>query len=486
MICLIKDNDFFIRTDEWAEKESFVWKCNKITTFGNNEYFNIDKAYTCPKKCEADDLSELRFFKECQDDICPVALEKTDLGGNHAYDCVDVIMMQGHGKSEEDIGSVWKDITGKEFCLVKVPDSNTLWFVCMPDMGCEDNGSMTCGCPEKVLMHIKGASKVSDIMIEKRSSTQLWRCFNHYTLQLWADETEIDITKNRLLTAEKFSFVTKYDVIYIPAMLQYLIEHVGKNTNASHYSDAIAESYFRMEVTYTFYRNASYTVHTDHIFSKDVKLKYIGLIQSISLEGKTFIYVPDTSYENLTEQGIKDVKEISRETWKDANKAPYRFYQFAEEEDGSKKGMALVFDPKCKHGRNDLRIRHMTDAGSYSNVRKMYPAFISGGNIYKGSIISGLGAVMPLNKNDSGVTSVCWYWAGEDIMLMIDTHEAINMKIVLPDYMSGSNIEVMDKTEHCVIKQNSITEGFIAVETAGYGYLVLKLHKENSKGNCKK
>ena len=112
MFCLIKDNDFFIRADEWSDKESFIWKCNKITTFGNNEYFNIDKAYTCPKNREAEDLSELKFFKECQDDICPVALEKTDLGGNHAYDCVDVIIMQEHGKTEADIGSVWKDISG--------------------------------------------------------------------------------------------------------------------------------------------------------------------------------------------------------------------------------------------------------------------------------------------------------------------------------------------------------------------------------------
>ena len=44
MFCLIKDNDFFIRADEWSDKESFIWKCNKITTFGNNEYFNI---YSC-------------------------------------------------------------------------------------------------------------------------------------------------------------------------------------------------------------------------------------------------------------------------------------------------------------------------------------------------------------------------------------------------------------------------------------------------------
>lgn len=484
MFCLIKDNDFFIRADEWSDKESFIWKCNKITTFGNNEYFNIDKAYTCPKNCEAEDLSQLKFFKECQDDICPVALEKTDLGGNHAYDCVDVVIMQDHGKTEADIGSVWKDISGKEFCLVKVPDQNTLWFVCLPDMQYEECGSMTPGCPDSVFQHERGASNISKIVIEKRTSTQLWRCFNHYTLELWADEKEIDITRNQLLTAEKFSFVTKYDVIYVPAMLQYLIEHAGKNTNSSHYSDAIQECYFRMEVTYTFYRNASYTVYTNHIFSKDVKLKYIGLIQSISLEGRTYIYVPDTSYEVLTEQEIKDVKVIGRDIWKDAEKAPYRYYQFAESEEGSKKGMALVFDQSCKHGRNALRIRQMTDAGCYSNVRKMYPAFISGGNIYKGSVISGLGAVMPLNSFDSELTSVCWYWSGEDIILMIDTHHAVNKKISLPDYMNGADIEILDKTEHCIMKQNCISECCVEIETDGYGYFVLKL-KKKQKGNQK-
>lgn len=478
MICIIKDNDIYIRSKEWTEREDFVWKCNKVTTFGNNEYFNIDKAFICPTDCALEDLSAFQLFKESQDDICPVAFKGTDLGANHAYDCVDVVNCKCHGKTDSDIGSVWQDINGQKFCLVKIPDENSLWFVCFHEKNMAD-GKMSPGKPESSLSHIKGAVHAEAVVIESKRTTQLWRCFNHYSLRLMVDGQEYDITENKIIYGNRVSIITEYDVIYIPAMLRYLMEHAGQNTNVSQCSDEITEKYLRMLVTYHFNRNGSYTVHTDHLFARDMELSYIGVVQSIALEGDTYIYVPDTTYENMVKQELNDVRCIDRDSWKNPDKVPYRYYQLAVREGESIKaslgirGMALVYDTS-EDGDNKYRLNHMTHAGLYSNVKKMYPALVSDIEVKTDSRISATGAVMPLCFGDD-FTTICWYWKENDIILMLDTHCALDREVTVPAYMNGLHVEILDKTENICFEQSQIINNKLKVATDGYGYLVLRL-----------
>lgn len=453
MICIINGNDIYIRTKEWTADEDFVWKCNKVTVFGNNEYFNIDKAYTCPKDCAARDISGLKLWKESQDDICPVGTKRTDMGGNHAYDCVDAVTSRAHGKTEEDIGSVWMDRVGQTYCLVKIPDENTLWFVMFHDGNMSD-GLMCCGKPEGIMRHNKGATHTEDIVIDNRRGTQLWSCFNHYTLKFFIDGAETDISADHVFYGEKFNFVTEYDIIYVPAMLQYLMDNVGHNTNQSQCSDEISERYIRMHVNYEFRRNGSTSVYTKHAFDRTLELDYIGLVQSIAFDEPTYTYVPDTAYDVPVLQEDNRVQKFGRDTWNSDVKAPYRYYQFT---DASRlKGMALVYDREIGWGKNGERLKRLEHAGCYSKVRKMYPAFISGGAVAAGQSFDGLAARMPLYRYDEDLTAVCWYWVGNDIVLMVDTHSTVDKDIILPEYMNYKRIEVLDKTDNCQFTQSAI------------------------------
>ena len=41
------------------------------------------------------------------------------------------------------------------------------------------------------------------------------------------------MSEDGVLYGERISVLTKYDILYVPAVLKYLMKHVGNNTNDS-------------------------------------------------------------------------------------------------------------------------------------------------------------------------------------------------------------------------------------------------------------
>jgi len=482
MLCIINGNDLYFRAKEWTAKEDLVWKCSKINANerAGNHYFNIEGIYTCPKQCAEESVSELVLWKAAHDDICPLKVEDTYIGGNHGFNCVDNITATDHGKTEADIGSVWKDQTQQTYCLVKVPDKDTLFLVVFDDKNMA-NGKMRYGKPEGYLVHVNGAVHKDAVIIENCVGTQLWQCFNHYTASFMKDGVPCNLTRDGVLCGESFSYVTEYDLIYVPAMLQYLMKNVGHNTNDSQCSDEISERYLRVAVTYEFHENGSVSSYHRIESTREIDVEYIGLVQSMCVAdvpytdspGIPYTYVPDTVYDQLTMHEKREQHIFDRDHWRSDKKAPYRFYQFADKK--ATKGMALVYDRQYGQGNNATRTARLATAGWYHTSQKQYPAFISGCILAKGEQLDGFAARIPLHKYDAEVTGVCWYWLGADIVLLIDTHCAVNKEIILPAYMDGRKIEILDRTDNFVIEQDEIIESKLQIKADGYGYLAVKL-----------
>ena len=189
MICFINGNDIYIRGKEWSDSEDFVLQCSKVNLFVGNHYFNLENAYTCPSNCKENDVSGYVRWKCCLDDINPVHIQGSYIGGNHGFYCVDVVLSSSHGKTQKDIGSVWKDGAGLNYCLVKVPDENTLWFVMFRDESMAD-GKMSFGRPKDILIHESGAAHVADVVVQEIKQGQLHPCFNQYSIHLLVDGLE--------------------------------------------------------------------------------------------------------------------------------------------------------------------------------------------------------------------------------------------------------------------------------------------------------
>lgn len=471
MICLLKENELYLRAQNWSATEDFVWKCSivNVNWWAGNHYFNIEAACTCPSADAPDCLDNVKLWKEAHDDICPISINRTYVGANHGMDCMEIITAPAHGKTNDDIGSVWIDSKGQTYCLVKVNNADKLCFVRFDEVSME-NGIMRYGRPEGVLKHQKNALHTEDVIIKEWFGSQLRPCYNHYQLRLFVDGDQIDPFTDRLQECGCVSVEKEYDIIYIPAMLRMLMDNVGKNDNASMCAEQLRERYVRVCIRYDFHENASTSVYVSYQFAKDVEIEYLGLVQSQMIADKPYAYVPDTTYDVLTQQDETQKFHFTKDTWRDAGKIPYRYYQFKDT--SCNDGMALVYDRNYGWGSNETRLKKSDRAGYYNSTRKLYPAFVSGGKMAVGTQVEGFAARMPFSKYDPDLTAFCWYYIGDDIVLLIDTHKAVDKEIVLPECMHGRKMEILDRKNAVAV---SFDETKLRVRFDGYGYLVARL-----------
>lgn len=504
MICQIKDNDIFVRSRNFDGKNDIYWQLKKAHT-SNNRFFNISQIWTIPTTNADNSTSGRQFWKSASDDISPIQVWGEHLGGNHGYNCVDKLTVTGHGKTNADIGSVWTDIKGNSYVLVFVYDANKLGVVRYNEdmkatgkMECNKKvGDITSG--STTLSHKSGATNTADISIEKQEKEQLWRCSNNHVLKLYVDGIEKNLNVDAVYLGDRVEILAEYDVIFVPAMLDYLIANVGKNTNESQHDEAIQDHYYRLSTRYQFNRNGSLTQYHTYTIYKTFAVGYGGLVQSARLPendpdikpvyqvkyiGDPYIYTPDTKYDDLTCHDTEntDYKMYSN-TWINAGKVPYRYFQFTDA--NADKGMCLAYDRSVGWGLNEERLKHIDVknngyAGRYrQNTKKMYPAFFCGGTFEKGLSFEGVASRIPLRKHDEDLTAMGWYWLGDDIVLMIDSHKAVDKDIFLPAYMNGMQIEVLDKTGSVECVQTHISDRKLRYNTNGSpkDYLVVKLSK---------
>ena len=475
VVCIIEGNDIYVRARQYSPTEDMVWKLTKVKSF-HNKYFNISGMYTCPvTTSEEATVSSLTLWKDSSDDLCPTNMMGTYIGGNHGYDCVDKLKSRNHGKTDSDIGSVWVDSQGKTYVLTHVYDSDNLGFVMFDDTSMA-TGRMSYGnpVPGTKMTHQSGAADQTAIQIESRSGAQLWQCFNKYFMSVSVDGRKISPSADGVYKGSVLEIETQYNIIFVPAMLNYLMENVGRNDKDSQHSDSIDENYMTVYVSYGFNRNGSVSTYCSYHVNKDISLGYIGLVQSMAISSDTYTYVPDTVYDSPTRHGGTELKLI-KDMWRSAGKAPYRYYQFA---DGKMdKGMCLAYDRSIGMGQNESRLKHLDHAGKYSKAQKIYPCLLSGGTLQKGTFFDAMAVRIPLYRYDEDLMAVAWYWNGNDIILMLDMHKAITREITLPEYMNGMRLEVIDMTPGIEVDQKCILDSKLRMSAPDCGYLVLRLYE---------
>ena len=503
MICQIKDNDIFVRSRNFDGKNDIYWQLKKEYT-SNNGFFNISQIWTIPTTNADNSTSGRQFWKTAGDDICPIQVWGEHVGGNHGYNCVDKLTVTGHGKTNADIGSVWKDSDNNTYVLVFVYDANTLGMVRYnEDMKAAGKMESKKGVAGTTLSHKSGATNAADISIKSQKKEQLWRCSNNHVLKLYVDGIEKDLNADAVYLGDRVEILAEYDVIFVPAMLDYLMANVGNNTNDSQHDEAIQDHYYRLSTRYQFNRNGSVSQYCKYTICKTFEVGYGGLVQSAILPendpdikptyhvkyiGPPYIYTPDTCYDHLIchDSQINSDEgnfKMYQSTWNDPAKVPYRYYQFTD--DKADKGMCLAYDRSIGWGRNEERLEHIVVAengyaGRYRwDTKKMYPAFFCEGILEAGLEFEGLASRIPLRKYDKDLTAMGWYWLGDDIVLMIDSHKAVDKDIFLPAYMNGMQIEVLDKTGSVECVQTHISDRKLRYNTNGStkDYLVVKLSK---------
>ena len=480
VVLAINGNSLRFRAREWKNGVDFVMDASLDGS--NNKSFNISTLAELNSSASLDSMSATsavgyKPFKNSGDDITPIHMNGTYIGANHGYYVVASIPNDA-GLTEEDIGSIWQ-VDSMQYVLVKIT-STSVWF-CPYYESAMTSGSFSYQKIRsgKTVTHISGATHTDSFTASKDSTQQqFFLAINHLHNSAFLNGTnEIDLTKNGYYTAEFIDFYEEYDVIYLPAMLQHLIDNVGYNNNDTHHDDSLVESYVTFRNTYRFHKNGACVVYSSYEFHKDVSIGYIGGVQSIKFDESThYAYVPGTT--NLSTPTLQEGESlyVNNEDLSDPDTLVTSYFQLSDE--NGTKAMNLGFNPLYGTGVNDVRDDYFTNShlGYYYTSYKLYPRLIGTSKLAAGTKITCVAYRLPSYILDDDFTAINWYWVGDDIYLSLHTDKSVDKTVtVLPEYMNGMEITVIEGSDSFTVNSDTIENGSISVTSSGAGYTILKL-----------
>ncbi|MBQ4112903.1 MAG: hypothetical protein IJD38_08915, partial [Clostridia bacterium] len=488
---------------------------------GKNQNFNIHSLRDIPSDTALDDVrvdGQNAFvgteWKGASDDCTPLNMNNTYIGANHGYNCIAKI--KNTGKTEADIGSVWQNAAGQKFCLVRIENAtrtvdgksttvNELWLCPFDDASMAD-GKFNEYCATSliaqgdVLTHVSGATNTASITAAGANPTgdmQFYVAINAVERRVFLNGTvEIDPTVAGYREAEFVDLYESYRILYLPAVLEYLMNNAGKNTNQSHHSEDIGEAYVTVYNTYRFHKNGACVVYTDYVFEKDVSLGMVSGVQSNTFvvkktvkdeEGNdktvstNYVYLPGSkSYKTPTEHDSSDAQiTISKTDLVDATTPISSYFQMTDA--AGSKAFNLGYNTEYGYGIPEVRLPYLRGSmGFYYTSLKMYPHLLTGGSLKAGDSIDFISYRVPSEATDSDFTVINWYWVGETIYLQLHTAKAVAERAVaLPDYMVGMTATVIEDSTSFTVHSATIAEGGITVSSTDAGYAIIRLTPAN-------
>ncbi len=480
VILTVRGNDLRFRAT--------AWRCGKhlchdavYASPSCNRHFN----FTVLREVDADapvtEVATGVSFKGMIDDITPMHLNGTYIGGNHGYSLIAAIPNTA-GKTERDIGSVWQNASGDTFVLVRA-DSERLWLCPFTAVAMQTGRFSYIAIKEgETLTAVRGAADPTPITAAADSKrTQLHPSVNHvYRAAFLEGEAEVDLTRDGIYTAEFIDLYERYDILYLPPMLTYLMENAGSCDNDSHWLDRHERSYITVHYAYRFQKNGACLVFCTYEFKEDVEAGIIAGVQSIALAGDHYVCVPGTRHcatPRLHKEGERI--DVSAETdLLDPERLPTSYFQFSDS--AGSRSMNLGYVPGYGYADPDLRRRYLGEGPGnlafYATTYKMYPKLLANTKLPAGSVIDFIAYRIPGVATDPDFTAINWYWLGDDIYLGLHTAKAVAARTVtLPAEMNGRRLIPLDISEGFTLYSERVENG-IRVETSGpaYGLYVLK------------
>ncbi|MBO7762473.1 MAG: hypothetical protein J6T24_06715 [Clostridia bacterium] len=497
VVLVISENKLRFRAREWKDGTDLVTDA-KLGGSANKK-FNMSTIAEIPASLSLESISTAKVdgylrFKDAGDDIKPIQMNGTNIGANHGYYVISAIknpMLDP--KDESDIGSIW-EADGVRYVLVRITATKEaggevmLWFCPYYDEAMETGyfnyKQIAAGA---TITHVSGATHTESFTTADASvQAQFYIALNHYYEAAFLNGTEeVDLYKDGTYTAEFIDFYEEYDLIYLPTMLEALIDNVGWNTDMSHCSEDIADSYVTFQNTYRFHKNGACVVYSEYDFHKDVKITYMGGVQSGKFAEEThYIYVPGTT--NLavpTLQGSATVN-VGVDHLAIPDRLTTSYFQFTD--DNGTKGMNIGFNPLYGTAVNEVRWNYIgkktsdSNLAFYYNTYKMYPRLISNCELAAGTKISCVAYRLPSYILDDDFTAINWYWVGDDIYLSLHTDTPLQKTVtVLPEYMNGMSVEVIEASYSFDVQSKTVENGSINILSSSEGYAIIKLSPKN-------
>jgi hypothetical protein len=489
MIFVISGNTLRLRARCWVEPGLDFCTNLELHSAATNLNFMFQRFDVIPASTAENSVSCSgdTIFKAASDEIPSININGTYISARHGYYLISAVPNAAR-LTEEDIGAVFtRESDNQRYVLVKL-SGNNLWFCPFDDKAMEtgDFGDYAFGTKgllkngDSLTANITLSNKTRAISVTADATlNQFYVATNHAEQHAYLNGTvEVDLAKDGIYHAEFVDFYEAYDVIYLPTMLKALMDNVGWNTHDSHHDDARADAYLSYIHTHRFHKNGSYTVYQTVEIKQSLRnVHYYGVMSMSFPQDSHYVYAPgSTNVGTPTPQTNTTVEALG--DWHIRS-----YYQLTDEE--GTRGINVGYYPYFGIATDEEREAALgnkagVSAGQWWSSRKMYPYLFMNQDMEAGDEIPFIGYHVPTVKLDDEFFAVSWYFVGDEIYLSLHTDKAVGRKFVaLPnsEYLVGLTVTVDEISEGVTVHSTEITAAGIEIETAGAGYVTVKLTK---------
>ena len=394
------------------------------------------------------------------------------------------INVEKHSLTSKDIGSIFKDRNSNEYIVVRITDEDN--FVVYPHFESLSDDAYSFKLPLSPLTLVSGESTKKRIGFYTNNLKQVNIALSgkESECKIVANGKQIDTTVvEDYVQCSSVKVKITYDIPNIDSCLKNLVKNAGKNNNDSLFTSS-NQKYITVNFEYCFTRNGACTLQQEIYCYRDVKINSLNTITLPIYKNndKSFVYIPGAkSFSKVASMPENDT-QLTSKSWTQENKSPYRFYTFSDEK--LSKGMCVGFNCFVESAK-DVKVSDMQESVCLLDSEKgcISPQLISKNTVLnKNTNYKFVSYIIPVqNKsntfNDEDLSSLCWYWHDDEIYLMIDSNKKIDKNIVLPEYMIGKRIEVLD-IMNVQINQTRLNENSLKIKTdSDNAYVVLRLSK---------
>lgn len=443
------------------------------------------------------------------DDIAPININGTYFAGDHGAAYGLTVTVASHDKTNVDIGSKWSDSSNNQYTLMATAynnDATHLLFV-------SDNSSVS--TPKywsfrttivgSSLTHVSGATNTGSITFTGQSLVQIFPAIRNVSKSILLNGTTVPSGSGTHL-ADFFDVRHIYEGLDLDSVVNYVQSQVG-SASAPSFDHASISSLFTRDITYRFQPTGVSTVDETLTIDNSIsRLSYGGFIQGaapiIPSSGTLKLYAPkiepfSLNGNNYNPSSIQDITNLldswylTSSYWSDPNDPPERVLEYSLTSGDSKYvAKQIGYIPELMNTALNRKANVNYGVGSlfvYNSSKKMYPSAMSGGSVNfpgNGTLTSGStyrtvafrslknGAELPV------LTDVVVYNSpySNDYYLTFDSHQNFDGNIILPPWLTGYNITVVDSNENTSILDSTVEDdGVHVVITNNYGYGILKL-----------
>jgi len=432
------------------------------------------------------------------DDATPFLIEGSFIGANHGSDKLKNVPATAHGKTVEDIGSVWTDSLARRWVLMIVVNANQLQFI-SENQSVLPEYSFHATLTGTTLTHAANALHTGAISITGTvTDTQLYPAINNIAKAVKLDGvTDITAGPDGIYVGDLLDIEHSYSVTNVGEVVAYAQARAGSAV-APDYADNSIPTDLAATIRYRFGPKHSCTVGHGVTAQRELSFGYIGFVQAVKLSisgtNTLWTYVPrlnpitvgSNTYDFSAQHnmaGFADNVYFTTPTWTDPDNPPSSMTYIVKDSGGTKlHSFTMGYTPDVGIGVPALRKTLVGEAGRIANTSKHYMEGVE----YTGSAFPG--GVLPADEEYNVVAyraftnladdfphgpEGCWYLDGDDVIVVLDFDTTqTNYTFELPSWMDGKVATVIE-SDAFTLHSATASSGITVSSTAGRGIVRL-------------